>query len=144
MKNTNKETIIQMYFIEELRPVDIAKQLEISRSAVTQVLQKDTRYQEEKLKRKKQNKLKHNENTKKIIQTKRKVKQFKNNVDDLILKNMHDQASSELSKGKKLNNMAYRNWNKSAYTYNEKRKGFEFRKELGRSIDVPKFIKVEV
>ena len=63
---------------------------------------------------------------------------------DLVLKNMHNQASSELSAPRKLNNMAYRNWNKSAYKYNEKRKGYEFRKELGRSNDVPKFIKVEV
>ena len=40
--------------------------------------------------------------------------------------------------------MAYRNWNKSAFTYNEKKKRFEFREELGRSYDVPKYIKVEV
>ena len=57
---------------------------------------------------------------------------------------MHKQAGVELSAPKKMSNMAYRNWNKSAYVYNESRKGFEFRKELGRSKDVPKFIKVEV
>lgn len=141
---SNKETILKMYFFDKLRPKDIAEELNISKSAVSQVLKKDERYQEEKLKRKQQNKLKHIEDTKRIIKTKRKINQFKNNVDDLILKNMHNQASAELSKGKRLNNMAYRNWNKSAYTYNKKRKGFEFRKELGRSIDVPKFIKVEV
>lgn len=78
------------------------------------------------------------------IKMTRKKKQFKNNVDDLILKNKHIEASNELSKRKRLNNMGYRNWNKSAYEYNFKRKGFEFKKELGRSYDVPKFIKVEV
>lgn len=41
--------------------------------------------------------------------------------------------------------MAYRNWNKSAYSYNEKKRRFEFKEdELGRSYDVPKYIKVEV
>ena len=40
--------------------------------------------------------------------------------------------------------MAYRNWNKSAYSYNEEKRRFEFREELGRSHDVPKYIKVEV
>lgn len=143
MKN-NKDTIIQLYFIEKFRPVDIATELNISKSAVTQVLQKDVRYTAEKARRKEQNKIKHKEDTNNLKKAKRKTNQFKNNVDDLILKNMHNQASAELSKGKKLNNMAYRNWNKSAYEYNSKRKGFEFRKELGRSYDVPKFIKVEV
>ena len=41
-------------------------------------------------------------------------------------------------------NIAYRNWNKSAYSYNEKKKRFEFKEDLGRSFDVPKYIKVEV
>lgn len=140
----NKETIIQMYFIDKAKPVEIAKQLNISKSAVTQVLQKDERYQAEKSYRKEQNKLKHKENTIKLIKKQREIKKFKNNVDNLILKKMHEQASQELSKSKRMNNMAYRNWNKSAFDYNEKRKRFEFKKELGRSYDVPKYIKVEV
>jgi len=143
MKN-NKDTIIKLYFIDKLRPADIATELNISKSAVTQILQKDERYTAEKTRRIEENKFKHKENTNNYIKVKRKKEQFKNNADDLILKNMHNQASSELSKGNKLNNMAYRNWNKSAYEYNSKRKGFEFKKELGRSYDVPKFIKVEV
>lgn len=141
---SNKETIIQMYFIDKAKPVEIAKQLNISKSAVTQVLQKDERYQAEKSYRKEQNKLKHKENTIKIIKKQREINKFKNNVDNLILKKMHEQASQELSKSKRMNNMAYRNWNKSAFDYNEKRKRFEFKKELGRSYDVPKYIKVEV
>ncbi len=139
-----KEAIIQMYFIDKLIPKDIAEKLNISKSAVSQVLKKDERYTKEREKRISNNKERHRERTKNYIKSDRKVKQFQRNVDDLILKNMHNQASAELSKGKRLNNMAYRNWNKSAYTYNEKRKGYEFRKELGRSIDVPEFIKVEV
>lgn len=143
MKN-NKDTIIKLYFIEKLIPADIATKLNISKSAVTQTLQKDERYKIEKELRKEQNQVKHKENTNNYIKMTRKKEQFKNNVDDLILKNKHIEASNELSKRKRLNNMGYRNWNKSAYEYNFKRKGFEFKKELGRSYDVPKFIKVEV
>ena len=143
MKN-RKEIILKMYFIEKLRPVDIAKKLNISKSAVTQVLRKDKRYIEIKQERKTKNKKKHIEETKEYIKTKRKIEQFKNNVDDLVLRNMHNQASRELSKPRKLSNMAYRNWNTSAYAYNERKKRFEFKKELGRSFDVPKYIKVEV
>lgn len=141
---SKKEQIIQMYFIENLKPVEISKKLNISKSAVTQVLQKDERYENEKSKRKQENKLKHIEKTKEIMKTKRRKTQMKNNIDILVLKTMHNQDSMELSKRKRLNNITYRNWNTSAYNYNEKRKRFEFKKELGRSNDVPKYIKVEV
>lgn len=141
---SKKEQIIQMYFIENLKPVEISKKLNISKSAITQVLQKDERYENEKSRRKQENKLKHIEKTKEIMKTKRRKTQMKNNIDILVLKSMHNQDSMELSKRKRLSNIAYRNWNTSAYDYNEKRKRFEFKKELGRSNDVPKYIKVEV
>ena len=143
MKN-RKEVILNMYFIENLRPVDIAKKLDISKSAVTQVLKKDKRYVQIKQERKSKNQKKHIEATKEHIKTKRRIAQFKNNADDLILRNMHNQASAELSQPRKMTNMAFRNWNKSAYSYNEKKRRFEFREELGRAADVPKYIKVEV
>lgn len=107
-------------------------------------MQKDERYEAEKAYRKEKNKLKHKENTKIIVKKQREIKKFKNDAYNLDMKRMHEQASQELSKGKRLSNIAYRNWNKSAFTYNSKRKGYEFRKELGRSYDIPKFIKVEV
>lgn len=136
--------ILDMYFVEKMKPVDIAKEFNINRSTVTRVLQKDSRYIEIKQERKAKNQEKHKKYTNDYNRNKRKDIQHKNNADDLILKNMHNQASMEMSKPKRLNNMAYRNWNKSAFTYNEKKKRFEFREELGRSYDVPKYIKVEV
>ena len=141
---SNKETILKMYFVDKLRPVDIAKNLGISKSAVSQCLKNDDRYTKEKEKRISDNKEKNKRETKDYIRTARKKKQFKRNLDDSGLKQLHNQASAELSKKKRMTNMAYRDWNKSAFTYNEKRKGFEFRNELGRSYDVPKFIEVEV
>ena len=141
---SRKAEILKMYFIDKLKPVDIAKKLDISKSAVTQVLKKDKRYMQTKQERKIKNQNKHIEETKEYIKTKRKIAQFKNNADDLILENMHNQASVELSKPKKMTNMVYRNWNKSAYFYNEKKKRFEFKEELGRSADVPKYIKMEI
>ena len=64
---SNKETILDMYFIEHSRPVDIAKALNVSKSAITQVLQKDDRYSEEKERRKAENYRKHIKDTKKEI-----------------------------------------------------------------------------
>ena len=144
MKNQNKD-ISKMYFDEKMRPVDIAKKMNMTKSAITQVLKKDNRYLRIKEERKNINQRKHRERTKDYIRAKRKMAQFEKSADDLILRNMHDQASRELSKPKRLSNMAYRNWNKSAYSYNVKKRRFEFKEnELGRSFDVPKYIKVEV
>lgn len=144
MKSKRAE-IIKLYFEEKMRPVDIAKKLNITKSAITQVLKKDNRYLRIKKERKNINQRKHREKTKNYIRTKRKIVQFERSADDLILRNMHNQASRELSKPKRLSNMAYRNWNKSAYSYNVKKRRFEFKEnELGRSFDVPKYIKVEV
>lgn len=139
-----KSKIRSPLLISFVKHLEIAKKLDISKGAVTQVLKKDKRYIEIKNERKIKNQKRHREETKDYIKTKRKIAQFKNNTDDLILKNMHNQASIEMSQPKRLNNMAYRNWNKSAYSYNEKKRRFEFKEELGRSYDVPKYIKVEV
>ena len=141
---SKKDEITNLYFANGEVPADIARKLNISKSAVTQVLQKDERYKEEKKIRKKQNKIRHNENTKEIVRKTRRTKQLKNKSEDLILKKMHNQASQELSKGKRLSNLAYRNWNKSAYSYNKSKRRYEFKKELGRSNDVPQYIKIEV
>ena len=51
LENDNKETILKMYFVDKLRPVDIAKNLGISKSAVSQCLKNDDRYTKEKEKR---------------------------------------------------------------------------------------------
>ena len=54
---SKREEIIKLYFLEGEIPADIAKKLDISKSAVTQVLQKDERYQREKMIRKEKNKI---------------------------------------------------------------------------------------
>ncbi len=74
---SHQEEIIYLYFNEELRPVDIANKLKISKSAVTQVLKKDERYIEEKELRKQANRIKHNEETKDYMENKREINSFR-------------------------------------------------------------------
>ena len=119
MEDGEKQKVIDMFFVERKRQIDIAKALNISKYKVSRIVTKDIRYQEEKELRKKLNKQKHIENTKNYINSKRKAKQLKSDADDL--KNMHFKASMELSKSKRITNIAYRNWNKSAYSYNQKK-----------------------
>ena len=57
---SKKDEITKLYFVDRENPATIAKKLNISKSAVTQVLQKDDRYKKEKEVRKKQNKIRIN------------------------------------------------------------------------------------
>lgn len=141
MKNLNKEKIIELYYIKHLKVKEISETLNINSSYITRIIQKDSRYETEKANRKRISKMNHIENTKKSIKKKREKIKFNNSADDLILKKLHRQASIELSKGKSLTNENYRKWNSSAYEYNSSKKRYEFREELGRSYDVPKYIK---
>ena len=135
------EKILDLFFNKKMKQIDIAKTLGISKSKVSKVLARNSRFHDEKLIRKNQNKIKHNKDIQTRVEKKRKETQFKNNVDDLILKHLHIQASMELSKRSHLTNENYRKWNKSAYRYNPSKHRYEFDSSLGRSYDVPKYIK---
>lgn len=139
-----KEKIKDLFFNYNYTQTEIAKKINVSNQYISKILKTDPNYLKVKKQRMIANEEKNNKETKNYIKQQRKIKQLKNNADDLVLRNMHNQASRELSKPKRLSNMAYRNWNTSAYSYNEKKKRFEFKDELGRSHDVPKYIKVEV
>ena len=121
-----KEKIIYLYYIEKKLCKDIAIELNISTSTVTRTIKKDSRYNLEKENRKKTNKANHNKEIQKRVDNKRKQMQFKNNNDDLILREIHIQDSMELSDRKYLSNENYRKWNYSAYKYNPSKKRYEF------------------
>ena len=139
-----EDEVLQLYFEKKMRQVDISKKLDIPQYKITRIIKKDQRYNKEKSNRKLHNQEKHKKETKAYIRKQRQIKIQKNNADDAILRNMHVQASMELSKHRKLSDRSYREWNKSAFLYNEKKKRFEFKKELGRSYDVPKYINADL
>lgn len=116
---SNKDEILRLYFEEKLKQVEIAKKLNISNNAVSKTLKSDSRFLKEKEQRKVQNKIKHNKEIQRRVENKRKEK---SSLDLQILKVMHEQASLELSERMHLSNIAYRNWNLSVFSYNEKKK----------------------
>ena len=135
-----KDEILDLFFDKKMKQKDIAELLNIAKSTVSKVVSKDSRFIAEKSLRKANNKVKRNKDIQRRVEQNRKKEQFKNNSDDLILKQMHSQASMELSKRSHLSNENYRKWNKTAYNYNPSKKRFEFDENLGRSYDVPKYI----
>ena len=116
------------------------KERNVSKYKVSRVVSKDVRYPVEKENRKKENKKKNIEYTKKYMASKRKKKE--SDVSYELLKQAHNQASRELSGGKKsISNRAFRDWNTSIYRYNEKDKSYVLKKGIVVGIDVPKKIK---
>ena len=69
------EFIIELYFIKKMKQKEIAKELNISKYIVSRVVTKDTRYEEEKEKRKQESINRHNRKKTESILKKRKKMQ---------------------------------------------------------------------
>ncbi|MCI8470488.1 MAG: hypothetical protein HFJ35_03200 [Clostridia bacterium] len=134
-----KENIISLFYIEHLPVKEIAKQLDISSAYVTKIIKQDSRYIQEKNFRKSVSKNRRKIAQKEFIEKKREKQRIEDNYS--YVQSQHEQATRELSKSSHLSNESYRKWNYSAYNYNPSKRRFEFNDKLGRSADVPKYIK---
>lgn len=133
---SNKEKIIDLFYNEHLKPVDIALKLNVSNAYVSKVIKKDFRYYEEKNQRKQQNKQKHKEQTIEYM----KLKQKSNRDSYEALKAQLKQDAEELSYYFNISDHSFRKFNSSTYKYNSKKKRFEMDRKLTVSIDVPKTV----
>lgn len=132
--------IIEKYFEEKKSQTEISIELNVSKSKVSRVVRKDSRYLSEKEERKNKNKKKNIEFTKKYITLKRKQKGI--DLEYALLRQAHEQASKELSGGRKpINNRAFRDWNPSIYKYNQRSKSYVLKKGINVGADVPRKIK---
>lgn len=134
-----EDEILKRYFKDKMRQIDIAIELNISKYKVSRVVTKDSRYNKEKERRKLSSEQKHKEKTIDYIKSKRRTK-----IQDEVyqqLQQLHRQASQELSGRKTISNIAYRNWNTSAYKYNDKTKSYHLRNGIIAGFDVPRKIK---
>ncbi len=136
---TQKDKIINLFYIKHLKVKEIAEITKVTSAYVTKVIKTDFRYMEEKNFRKEKSKERRKQDQNNFIKQKREKKRIEDNYE--FVKSQHIEASIELSKSKKLTDENYRKWNKSAYKYNPSKHRYEFREELGRSYDVPKYIK---
>ena len=138
MKNL-KELINNYFFMEHLKVKEIAEKVHTSSSYITKIIKQDPRYTEEKIYRRDISKEKRKINQNKFVKNKREQKRIDDNY--AFMEEQHRQATIELSKSKHLSNESYRKWNISAYKYNPLKRRYEFDKRLGRSADVPEYIK---
>ena len=135
----NKEKIIELYYMNHLKVIEIQDLLKISSAYISKIIKNDSRYETEKAYRKeissKNRKIAQNN----FMKNKREKQRIEDNYS--VVQSQHIQATKELSKGKHLTNENYRKWNYSAYKYNPSKRRYEFDSSLGRAADVPKYIK---
>lgn len=120
-KTDSKETkdkIIDLFYEKHLRPSDIANELKVAKSYITKVIQKDSRYIEEKESRKAKNK-EMNKIQKRVCAKNRreKEKQERQEYEKLMLLINNDNVI--LSTKKKENDLQEAKWNRSVYEYDE-------------------------
>lgn len=135
----SKETIINLFYLEHLQTKEIAQKINTSSAYISKIVKQDSRYFEEKQLRKKLSKAKRKIDQNNFIKKKREFKRIEDNY--AIMQAQHNQDVNELSKSSHLSNESYRKWNIGAYHYNPSKKRYEFDTNLGRSYDVPKYIK---
>ena len=134
-----KQDIINLFYIEHCSTKEIAENLSVSSAYVSKIVRNDERYYEEKQYRRMLAKDKRRVGQNTFIKNKRE----KQRIDDCyaFMKRQQAQDSRELSTPSHLTNESYRRWNNSAYSYNPSKRQYEFDSTLGRSADVPKYIK---
>ncbi len=131
-----KEEILDLYFNEKMKQKDIANILKISKYKVSRTVSKHIDYQKEKEDRKRTNYNKHKKETKKLIYQKRANQQIEN----IIIRLQHVQASRELSSNMQISNRAFKKCNSSIYRYNPKTKTYKLKSGINVTYDVPKSI----
>lgn len=120
-----REKIEEMYFIQKMSLTKISKELEISVSYICRILKQNENYQNEQNKRKAENKLKRREQQKELIYNQRKQQSIQRNIENQVMKRLHEQATREMSKGKVIGKDALRKWC-SLYNYNKDKNCYEF------------------
>ena len=120
-KTDSKETkdkIIDLFYEKHLRPSDVAEQLKVAKSYITKVIQKDSRYIEEKESRKAKNKEKNKIQKRVCAKNRReKEKQERQEYEKLMLLINNDNVI--LSTKKKESDLQDAKWNRSVYEYDE-------------------------
>ena len=119
-KTDSKETkdkIIDLFYEKHLRPSDVAEQLKVAKSYITKVIQKDSRYIEEKESRKAKNKEKNKIQKRVCAKNRREKEKEKQEYEKLMLLINNDNVI--LSTKKKGSDLQNAKWNRSVYEYAE-------------------------
>ena len=108
--------ITRLFYDEHLRPTDIAKQIGVSKSYVTKIIQKDERYIKEKEYRSTQSRERHKVCKRNYINKKRQAD--KQQYQSMIIQINKD--NEYLSTRKEISDIDFAKWNRGMYDYDKK------------------------
>lgn len=117
MITINKITeITRLFYEEHFKPTDIAKQIGVSKSYVTKIIQKDKRYIEEKEYRANQSRERHKACKRNYINKKRQAD--KQEYQAMLIQINKD--NEYLSTKKEISDVDFAKWNRGMYDYDKK------------------------
>ena len=141
METDKKEKILDLFFNEHLKQVDIAKMLDISKQYVSKIVKADSRYAKTKQNKLKENAIKRKEYLQEYYKTYQRPKCEDNSYE--ILKAQQNQDSLELSYFSDISDYAFAKWNCSSYHRNKKG-NLVLNKDLKVGFNVPKTINMNI
>lgn len=131
-----KEVIIEKFYEEHLKSSVIAKELGVNPSYVTKIIQKDSRYIQEKKYRTQISKENHKIAKREWIRNKRQ-NNYNNQLDEYV-KMQHNQASKELSYSNEISDLAFVKWNRDMFRYDKNSSDLVLKRGFKFAFDVPK------
>ena len=143
METDRKERILDLFFNEHLKQIDIAKILDVSKQHVSKILKADSRYEEVKQNKLKENAIKRKNYLKQYSKNYQRPKKEDNSYEQL--KAQQNQDSLELSyyNSGYINYYAFAKWNLSAYHRNKKG-NLILNRGLNVGFDVPRTINMNI
>lgn len=142
MKTDRKERILDLFFNEHLKQVDIAKIVGVKKQYVSRIVKADSRYAEAKQNKLKENAIKRKEYLQEYYQTYQRPKKEDNSYEQLKAQQLQDSLELSYSSGN-INDYAFAKWNISAYHRNSKG-NLVLNKGLNVGFDVPKSINMNI
>lgn len=132
-----KDKIIELFFTKHLKPVDIAKKLNVGMPYITKIIQRDSRYVQEKEARRLENKEKNKIQKRIYAQNKRqKEKLERQEYQKLLVKINRD--NEYLSTKKKENDLQFVKCNRSDYEYDKNSSDLVLKANINAGYAVPK------
>ena len=130
-----KEKILQMYFEEHQKQDIIAETVGVSQSYISQVVQKDTRYTNEK-------EIRHNESMQKKAEYNKEYNKTYILIEEYYaLLELLKKDSEFLSTKSEMSDIAFAKWNRSIYQYDKNSSNLVLRKGINVTKDVPRVVK---
>ena len=132
-----KEKIIELFFEKHLKPTETAKKLKVGMPYITKIIQKDSRYIQEKENRMQENKAKNKTKKRIYAQNRRKKeKEEKQEYQKLLVQINRD--NEYLSTKKKENDLQFVNCNRSAYDYDKNSSDLVLKDNINAGYALPK------